>query len=180
MAGCIKEPHATIFTGTAGCGKTHLVLDFIEKECNKHFDYIIIICSILRWNKTYHAMDWIKNDGKIWPIEPRDRLSGWIEKLSELLAHLQTLFIIDDITADEGLGKRRQSLLELAISGRHRDHYLWLPTQSYCAIPKDLRRRSKTIFVWYPEERKDLKMIHDENNVLTDDELVIDRDFLRT
>ena len=53
-------------------------------------------------------------------------------------------------------------------------------TQSYSAIPKNLRRQAKTVFVWYPKERADLKMIHDQNNVLTDDELVIDRAFLRT
>ena len=47
-------------------------------------------------------------------------------------------------------------------------------------IPKNLRRQAKAIFVWYPKERADLKMIHDENNVLTDDELVVVRDFLRT
>ena len=35
------------------------------------------------------------------------------------------------------------------------------------------------IFVWYPKERGDLKMIHDENNVLTDDELVVVKDSLR-
>ena len=135
---CIKDPHTTTFTGQTGCGKTHLVLDLIEKEYNKHFDYIIIICPTLRWNKTYHAKDWIKNDEKVWLIEPRDRLYQWIEKLSQLLARSETLFIIYDIIADEGLDKRRQSLLELAISGRHRSHYLWLLTQSYSVIPKNL------------------------------------------
>ena len=49
-----------------GCGKTHLVLELIEKEYNKHFDYIIIICPTLRDNKTYHAKEWIKNDDKDW------------------------------------------------------------------------------------------------------------------
>ena len=39
---------------------------------------------------------------------------------------------------------------------------------------------AEAIFVWYPKERADLKIIHDENNVLMDDELVIVRDFLRT
>ena len=34
-----------------------------------------------------------------------------IEKFSRLLAHSETLFIIDGIIADEGLDKRRQSLL---------------------------------------------------------------------
>ena len=75
---------------------------------------------------------------------------------------------------------KKQSLLELAISGRQRYHYLRLLTQSYSAIPKKLRRQSKAIFVWYPKERADLKMINDEINLLTDDESVTVRDFLRT
>ena len=95
-----------------------------------------------------------------------------------MLASSETLFIIADIIADEGLGKR-QPLLELAFSGRHRKHYLWLLTQSYSGIPKNLRRQAKAIFVWHPKERRDLKMMHDENNVLTDDQLVVIRNFLR-
>ena len=115
MTDYVKDPHTTIFTGPTDCGKTHLVLDLIEKENNKHFDYIIIICPTLR--------GWIKND-KLWLIEPKSKLYQLIEKLSELLACSETLLIIDDIIVDESLGKRRQSLLELAISGRHGGHYL--------------------------------------------------------
>ena len=33
--------------------------------------------------------------------------------------------------------------------------------------------------MWYPKERADLRTIHDENDRLTDDELVIARDFLK-
>ena len=93
MTNYIKEPHTTIFTGPMGCGKTHLVLDLIEKECNKHFDYIVIICPTLRWNKTYYSKDWIKND-KVWLIEPRGRLYQWNEKLSQLLVRSETLLMI--------------------------------------------------------------------------------------
>ena len=145
----------------------------IEKEYNKHFDYIIIICPTLRWNKTYYSKDWITNDDKVWLKEPKDKLYQWIKKLSQLLALSETLFIVDDIIADEGLDKKRQSLLELATSGRHRDHYLWLLTQPYSAIPKNLRRQAKAIFVWCPKQRADRKIIHDENNLFQDDELVI-------
>ena len=180
MTGYIKKSHTTIFTGPTGCGKTHLVLDLIEKEYTKHFAYIVIICPTLRWNKTYHFKDWIKNDDKVWLIEPKDKPYQWIEKFSQLLARSETLFIIDVIIGDESVDKRRQPLLELAISGRHRDYYLWLLTQSYSAIPKNLRKQVKAIFVWYPKKKADLKMIHDENNVLTNDELVIVGDFLRT
>ena len=75
MTDYIKKPHTTIFIGQTGCGKTHLVLDLTEKEYNKHFDYIIIICPTLPDNKTYHAKEWIKNDDKIWLIEPKNNLS---------------------------------------------------------------------------------------------------------
>ena len=169
-----------MLTGPAGCGKTHLVLGLIEKEHNQHFDYIIIIiCPTLRWNETYLSKGWINKDDQVSLIDPKDRLYHWIEKLSELLAGFEILFIVDDIIADESLDKRRQLLLELAISGRHRGHYLCLLTQSYSAVSKHLRRQAKSIFVWFPKERGDLKIIHDENNVLTDDELVIVRGLLK-
>ena len=56
------------------CGKTHLVLDLIEKEYSKYFDYIIIICQTLRCDKTYPAEDWINHYDKVWLIEPKDKL----------------------------------------------------------------------------------------------------------
>ena len=99
--------------------------------------------------------------------------------MSELLRFLELLFIIDDIIANESLDKRRQPLLELSISGKHRDHYLWLLIQPYSAISKNLRRQAKVIFVWYPKEKGDLKMINDENDLLKDDELVVARNFLK-
>ena len=47
MTGYIKDPHTAIFIGQTDCGKTHLVLELIEKEYNKHFDYTVIICPTL-------------------------------------------------------------------------------------------------------------------------------------
>ena len=67
MTGYIKEPHTSMFTGPTSCGKIQLVLDLIEKEYNKHFNYIIVICLTLRWNETY-SKDWIKNDDKVWLV----------------------------------------------------------------------------------------------------------------
>ena len=142
MTGYIKEPHTAIFTFQTGCGKTHLVVELIENHYNKHFDYIVIICPTLLENSTYHAKDWIKNDDKVWLVEPKHNLYQWIQKLFELLRFLEVLFIIDDTTADKDLDKRRQPLIELSISGRHRSHYLWLLMQSYKGIPKKLREQA--------------------------------------
>ena len=136
LIGYIKEPHISIFIGQTECGKTHLVLELIEKEYNKHFGFIIIICPTLRENDTYHSKEWIKNDNKVKLEEPRDWLYEWNKKLSELLRFLKVLSIIDDIIANRSLNKRRQPLLELSISGRHRGHYFWLLTVVYCYTKK--------------------------------------------
>ena len=94
-----------------------------------------------------------------------------IEKISKILARSKTLFLIDDIIADEALDKRRQLLLELAISGRHRAHSLWLLTQSYTDIPNNIRRQAKMLYAWYPKNRTDMNTIHEENDIIETEEL---------
>ena len=75
------------------------------------------------------------------------------------------MFLIDDIIADDNLDERRQPLFELATSGRHKGHLIWLLTQSYTAVPKNIRRQAKMLYVWYPKNRKDLNVIHEENDI---------------
>ena len=114
--------------------KTHLALSLLESEYRNHFIFIIIICPTLRYNSTYKSRSSVWNDPEVIPIELGNNLYYLIEKISNLLTGSTTLFLIDDIIADETLDKCRQPLLKLAISGRHRGHSLWLLTQSYTAI----------------------------------------------
>ena len=51
-------------------------------------------------------------------------------------------------------------------------------TVAFC-YTKNLQRQAKAICLWYPKEREDIKKVHDENDVLTDDELVVARNFLK-
>ena len=97
-------------------------MDLIEKEYNKHFGYIIIVCPTLRWNKTYHAKEWIKHDDNIWLIEPKDKLYQCIEKLPQLLVRLETLFIISDCngTRTHNHLVRKRTLNHLAKLTSHR------------------------------------------------------------
>ena len=78
----------------------------------------------LAHNSTYKSQGWVWTDPEVIPIEPGNQLYYLIEKISKLLAGSKTLFLIDDIIADEALDKHCQLLLELAISGRHRAHSL--------------------------------------------------------
>ena len=53
------------------------------------------------------------------------------------------------------LDKQTQSLLEFFIPGRQHKHSLWLLTQSYSTIPKNLRRQAKE---WYPKEKAEVNL----------------------
>ena len=87
--------------------------------------------------------------------------------------------MIDDIIAEEAFDKRHQPLLGLAISGRHRGHSLLLLTQSYTAIPNNIRRQAKMLYVWYPENRTDRNIIHEENDVIETGELATVKEKLK-
>ena len=147
----MKELHTALFVAPTGVGKTHLALSLLDTEYRNHFDFIVIICPTLRCNSTYKNQSWVWNDPDVIPIEPSNQLYYLNEKISNLLAGDKTLFLIDEIIADETLDKHHQPLLELAISGRQRGHSLWLLTQSYTAIPNIIRRQAKMLYVWYPK-----------------------------
>ena len=162
----MKEPHTALFLAPTGVRKTHLALNLLENEYRNHFNFIVIICPTLAHKQMYKSRGWVWNDPGVIPIEPGNQLYSLIEKISNLLAGSKTLFLIDDIITDEALDKRRQPLLGLAISERHRGHLLWLLTQSYTAIPNNIRRQAKMLYVWYPKNRTDLNIIHEENDII--------------
>lgn len=138
MLDVVKNPHTAIFTGPTSCGKTRLILDLLEHEYMSYYQNVVILCPTLQWNETYLSRASLWSDEYVFLINPKKELFEYIEKLSTLLAGEETLFIVDDVIANEKLDKKRQSLLELAISGRHRKHSLWLVTQSYSVLPKNL------------------------------------------
>ena len=152
-----------MFVALTGVGKTPLALSLLENEYRNHFNFIVIICPTLAHNETYKSQGWVWNIPDVIPIEPDNNLYYLIKKISNLLAGSKTLFLIDDIIADEALDKRHQPLLGLAISGSHRGHSLWLLTQSCTAIPNNIRRQAKMLYVWYPKNRIDL---NEENDVI--------------
>ena len=168
MTQVVIEPHTALFAGPTGCGKSKKVVDLLQNEYWLHFDYIVILCPTIRDNKTYQECEplWIEDD--IFLIDPQDQLLKYIEKFSDLFRGSEVLFILDDCIGDKHFDEKRTKLLDLAISGRHRGHSLWLLTQSYTAIPKNLRRQLKQVWVWHLQQRSDFKLLDDETNVIHD------------
>ena len=170
-----KYPHCAIICGQTGCGKTEFVLDLLEKEYYNVFKYIVILCPTIQWNKAYKNRKWIgdirkpknKNIIIVNPIVKEE------EKLQELLriffnkyAGYSTLYIIDDCSATKELTKKRDMLSELAFSGRHAEQSVWVISQRYNSVLKDLREQTKWLCIFYTKDRDSFDNCLRENDVI--------------
>lgn len=168
-------PHSAIICGQTGCGKTEFVLDLLETRYRGVFDQIIILCPTIQWNKAYKSREWIgdvrtpKNKNII-IVNP---VSNGEEKLQELLrmffnkyAGTPTLYIIDDCSATKELTKKKDMLSELAFSGRHAEQSVWVISQRYNSVLKDLREQIKWLCLFYTKDRDSFENCLRENDVI--------------
>ena len=82
------------------------------------------------------------------------KLNEWIRLFKDTLKGRQTLFIIDDCSAESEIKKKRDDLSELAFSCRHRNHSLWDLTQKYNSISKDVREQIKWLCLFFTKDQE--------------------------
>ena len=80
----------------------------------------------------------------------------------------QTLLIIDDCSAEGEINKKRDALSELAFSSRHRSHFLWVLTQKYNSVSKDVREQIKWLCLFFTKDWDSFEDCLRENDVIPD------------
>ena len=98
----------------------------------------------------------------------REIINEWIRLFKNALKGHQTLFIIDDCSAEGEINKKRDALSELAFSGRHRNHSLWVLTQKYNSVSKDVREQIKWLCLFFTKDRDSFEDCLRENEVVPD------------
>ena len=137
-----KSPHSAMFVGVTACGKTEFLLRLLETLCKNHFEFIVTLCPSILDNMTYLSRKWILDDKNVFIVcDVEGKLNEWIKLFKNVLKGHQTLFIIDDCSAEGEINKKPDALSELAFSGRHRNHSLWVLTQKYNLVSKDMREQ---------------------------------------
>ena len=69
------------------------------------------------------------------------------------------MFIIDDCSAEGEINKKRDALSELAFSGHHRNHSLWVLTQKYNSVSKGVREQIKWLCFFLQKIRIALRTV---------------------
>ena len=102
-----KFSYSAMFVGVTACGKTELLLQLLETAYKNHFEFIVILCPTILDNKTYLSRKWILDGKNIFIVFDVDgKLNEWIKLFKNTLKGHQTLFIIDDCSAEGEINKK--------------------------------------------------------------------------
>ena len=165
-----RDPHSAIICGATGCGKTVFVLDLLEEHYRGVFRHIVILCPTVRHNKTYRSRAWLWTDPEVYILDPGERLHDYLRAFYTMFAGEPTLYLIDDCSASKALTKKKDMLSELAFSGRHAQQSVWVLSQRYNAVLKDLRDQTKWTAMFHCKDRDSFEEALRENDVIPDRE----------
>ena len=129
----------------------------------------MILCPMILENKTYLSRKWIFDDKNVFIMcDLKGKLNEWIKLFKNTLKGHQTLFIIDDCSAEDEINKKRDALSELAFSSCHRNHSLWVLMQKYNSVSKDIREQIKWLCLFFTKDRDSFEDCLRENDVIPD------------
>ena len=162
-----KGPHSAIVCLQTGCGKTVFVLSLLEEGPYRgFFGHIVILCPTIEHNKTYKQCPWLWTDPEVYVLDPGEHVHNYLRAFYLVFKGEPTLFIINDCSATKALTKKKDMLSELAFSGRHADISVWVLTQKYNSVLKDLREQTRWVALFHCKDRYSFEDCLLENDVI--------------
>lgn len=158
--------HSAIICGQTGCGKTVFALDLLESTYRGVFRHVVILCPTVSHNETYLNRPWIWADEEVIVRDPGERLHDYLRVLYQVFQGEPTLYTIDDCSAKAALTKKKDMLSELAFSGRHAKQSIWVLTQKYNSVLKDLREQTLWVALFHCKDRDSFEECLRENDVI--------------
>ena len=151
----METPFNMIICGMTNCGKTFYLLNMLEKQFSKHFDYIILVCPTFSWNKTYQQWKYI-NDTDFLALEcEQDKVDKILHFVQEIYKGTNSLIILDDCASSQDVKNRTSELVKLAFSARHYGLSTIVITQQLTSIAKPYRENISNLkllntLLWKP------------------------------
>ena len=99
------------------CGKTHYLLEMLEKEYKNHFDYIFIVCPTLEDNKTYQNWKYLEDPDVFELPCDHDKVEEILKDIKNFAKNTNSLIILDDCAASKDVKNRTSELVKLGFTG---------------------------------------------------------------
>ena len=105
-------------------------------------------------------------DPEVYVLDPGERLQDYLRAFYLVFKGEPTLFIIDDCSATKALTQKKDMLSELIFSGRHAHISVWVLTQKYNSVLKDLREQTRWVCLFHCKDRDSFDEACRENDVI--------------
>ena len=156
--------HSALVCGQMCCGKTVFILNLLGPYWG-FFRHIVVLCLTIEHNKTYKQCPWLWTDPEVYVLDPRECFYDYQRAFYLVFKGEPTLFIIDDYSGTKALMKKKDILSEL-FSGRHADQSVWVLTQKYNAVLKDLPEQTLCVCLFHCKNSDSFEDCLRENNVI--------------
>ena len=141
-----KKPFHLTVVGATATGKTHYILDMLEKKCKGHFNTIWLICPTFFKNETYLEWKYV-NDPEFMPIpcslnDVETFILAVITASQEYGTYKdgnRNLLILDDVASGCAVKSRNGGLVESAFGSRHDGLSVIVITQQFKTVSKAWR-----------------------------------------
>ena len=146
--------------------KIVFILDLLEGRYRGFFQYIVILCTTMRHNKTHQQRPWIWTDPEVYLLDPSERIHDYLRAFYHVFMGETTLYLIDDCSALTALTKKMDMLSKLAFSGCHAEQSVGVLTQKYSSVLKDLREQTRWVCLFHCKDRDSFEDYLRENDVI--------------
>ena len=149
-----------------GIWKNSFHLGSVRKPYKAFFQHIVVLCPTVWHNKAYQQCSWIWTDPEVYLLDPGERLQNYLRVCYHVFIGEPTLCIIDYCSASTALTKKKDMLSKLAFSGRHAEHSVWVLTQKYNSVLKDLPEQTRWVCLFHCKDRDSFEDCLRENDVI--------------
>ena len=158
----LKTPFNMTILGATCSGKTFHLLQLLEKDYMKHFDYIYLLCPTFSYNKSYQEWRYM-NDPDLIVIEcDQDDIEHFLKEVVYVAQGTNSCLVLDDCASSQAVKNRTSELIKLAFSARHYGLSVIVLTQQLTSLAKPWRENQAKLISFYNPNKIDMDTLFDE------------------
>ena len=155
----VNPPFHMLIVGMTACGKTHYLLQTIEKEFKGIFDYIFFVCPTFLENKTYQNWRYLEDEKVIAIPCEQDDVDEYLKTIVNFSKNTCSLIVLDACASGNNVKNRTSEIVKLAFHGRHIGLSTIVITQQLTSVAKPYRMNVSKVVFFYTARKDDRKDI---------------------
>ena len=155
----LDSPFHMLIVGMTACGKTHYLLQAIEKEFKGIFDYIFFMCPTFLENRTYQDWRYLEDEKVVAIPCEQDDVDEYLETIANFSKGTNSLIVLDDRASGRDVKNRTSEIVKLAFHGRHIGLSTIVITQQLTSVAKPYRMNVSKVVFFYTARKDDRKDI---------------------